>query len=283
MFFGILPMVLASYLSYDYASYSVAYCKFRSYIVHVLLMLSRSSVALACIDRFALCSSNVHIRALNQRHIAIRIMIVVFFLWILIPLHMVVQITIRMPAQRCGGGGTYSTIYGIYSAIVTAIPLIIMVVFSSMAIQGLRRVRSRVHPNTLANNPNVRIKKRDTQFTIILISEVIIYFLSTILFPVYSIYIAITSTTPKNSDRTAIEGFMRYITLSFLLYINSCSIFYIHLLASKAFREECKQSIFRFCKPKQNTTTVFLTATGISKQLNREHHPMDTSFKKNYS
>jgi len=123
-------------------------------------MMSRSSVALACIDRFALCSSNVHIRALNQYHIAIRLVIVVCFVWLLIPIHMLVEVTIQMPAQRCGAAGIYSTIYGIYSAIVTTIPLMIMVIFSSMAIRGLQHVRSRVHPNIPINNSNVQTTAR---------------------------------------------------------------------------------------------------------------------------
>jgi hypothetical protein len=285
MCFGIIPTVVASYLSYDYTSYSIPYCKFRLYIVHALLMMSRSSVALACIDRFALCSSNVHIRALNQCRIAIRLVVMVCFVWLLIPIHMLVLVTIQMPARRCGASGTYSTIYGIYSAIVTAIPLMIMVIFSSMTIRGLQHVRSRVHPNAPTNSSNVqttaRIKKRDAQFIRILISEVIIYFLSTVLFPVYSIYAAITSTTEKNSDRIAIEAFMRYLILSFLIYVNSCSIFYIHLLASKAFRQECKQLILNLYKPKQKNA-VLLTATGVinigKPQLNRryEHYPMET-------
>ncbi len=275
MFFGILPIVLPSYLSYDYASYSISYCKSRSYIVHVLLMMSRSSVALASIDRFALCTPNIHLRFLNQYHIAIRLMILVCFLWLVIPIHMLVEVGIQMPGKRCGAGGIYSIIYGIYSAIVTTIPLLIMVIFSSLAIRDLRHVRSRVQPMASNVPSTVRIKRRDTQFIILVISEVVIYFLSTILFPVYSIYIAITSTITKNAIRLAIEGFMRYLTLNFFIYFNSCSIFYIHLLASKAFRQECKQLIHRCLnKPKPNNTIIVLTAVGMSntrRQFNRIH------------
>jgi hypothetical protein len=281
MCFGIIPTVFASYLLYDLASYSIPYCKFRSYIVHVLLMISRSSVALASIDRFALCSPNVHIRVLNQRHIAIRLMIIVCFLWFLIPVHIIDQATIQMPGRRCGAGGVYSTIYGIYAAIVTAIPLMIMIVFSSLAIRDLRHVRSRVHPNV---QRTVRIGKRDAQFITILISEVIIYFFSTVLFPVYSIYMAMTSKITKNPNRVAIEGFMRYLILSFLLYVNSCSIFYIHLVASKGFRQECKQLILNLYKSKRKNT-ILLTATEMSNMRKQVHHrnlqhPIQTSFKK---
>jgi len=122
---------------------------------------------------------------------------------------------------------------------------------------------------------------------IILVSEVIIYFLSTVLCPVYSIYAAITSTAEKSANRLAVEAFMHYLMLSFLIYVNSCSIFYIHLLASKSFRQECKQLILNLYKSKQNNA-MLLTGTGVinvrKQQLNNrthEHYPMETSFKKN--
>ncbi|CAF0794896.1 unnamed protein product [Adineta steineri] len=267
MCFGIIPTVVTSYSSYDYSSYSISYCKFRAYIVHVFLMISRSSVALACIDRFALCSPNINIRVLNQHRVAIRLIVIACFLWFIIPIHTLVQINIQMPGRRCGASGTYSIVYAIYAAVVTTIPLIIMVVFSSLAIHHLKHIRSRVHTDTSLANMNVqrrvRVKKRDAQFIVILIGEVIIYFFSTILFPIYSMYTAFTSTVVKDADRTAIEGFLRYMALSFLIYVNSSSIFYIHLLASKAFRQECKQLILRLYRREQNNN-VAMTLVGIT-------------------
>jgi hypothetical protein len=186
-----------------------------------------------------------------------------------------VEVTIQIPGRRCDAGGIYSIIYGAYSAIITAIPLIIMVTFSSMAIRNLRHVHSRVRPILSTNNSNVQTtarikKKRDVQFIRILISEVIIYFLSTVLFPVYSIYTAITSTTIKSANHKAVEGFMHYLILSFLIYVNTCSIFYIHLLASKAFRQECKQLILCLYKSKRNSIVLLITRiSNVRKQLNR--------------
>ena len=272
MLCGIMPIVLASYLSYDYASYSSGYCKFRSYIVHVLLMMSRSSVALACLDRFALCSPQRRIRALSQYHIAVRLMALATFLWLLIPIHMLVHVDVQMPARRCGGTGIYSTIYSIYAGMVTVIPLLIMVIFSALAVRNLRHVRCRVHPNIVrydaSIHQNIRIKKRDVQFIVILISEVVIYLVSTVLFPVYSVYMAATASSLKTATRLAIEGFIRYLTLSFLLYINSCSIFYVHLLASKAFRHECKLIILRLCR-QQPKNIDLLISTEMSNKRNQ--------------
>ena len=238
--FGLMPIILTSYTGYDHASYSTIYCKFRSYIVHVLLMMSRCSVTLACLDRYALCSPNIHIRALNQYSVAIRLLAATVIMWLLVPIHVLIAVNVQLPTRRCGGVGVYSTIYSMYAALVTAIPLILMMGFSWLACQNLRQVRCRVHP-TNPFEPSLirRIKKRDGQFVIILVSEVILYFVSTVLFPVYSIYVAATANMVKSATQTAVEGFIRYITLSFLLYVNSCSIFYMHLLASKAFRQEC--------------------------------------------
>jgi hypothetical protein len=261
----ITPILLISYLPNEPALNSSIFCKTRSYITHSFLMMSRSSVALACIDRFALCSRNVHIRRLNQRHIAIILVIIISILWLIIPIHMIVYNNIQIPDGRCGASGIYLIIFSAYIAIVTSIPLAIMIIFSFWAIQSLQYTRTRVHPNT----PR-RIAKRDVQLMTILISEVVVYFLSTVWFPIYTIYLAITVNTSKTTSRLAIEGFMRYLILSFLVFLNSCSIFYVHLLASKVFRQECKQFILNLFKYDQNNRVLPRTseASNIRNELN---------------
>jgi hypothetical protein len=253
---GITPVLLTSYLPNNSTINSSAFCKARAYVIHVFLMMSRSSVALACVDRFALCSPNVHIRRLSHRRIAILLVIIECILWLIIPIHVIIYTNIQMPGERCGASGLYSIIYSIYAAIVTAIPLVVMVLFSLWALQNLRNSHARIHPliiNTNANmNTPMRIRKRDVQLMTILIGEVIVYFFSTVWFPIYSIYVAITLNTSKTTSRLAIEGFIRYLTLSFLIFLNSCSLFYVHLLTSKAFRQECQQLIVRLFKVNQN-------------------------------
>ncbi|CAF0910349.1 unnamed protein product [Rotaria sordida] len=257
---GIIPALLVSYQNYDIALYSSTFCKARGYIIHVLLMMSRSSVALACIDRFALCSRNAHIRRLNQYNIAILLVIIVCILWLTLPIHVLIYIDIQMPGRRCGGSGTYLIVYSIYAAIVTSIPLFIMIIFSFLAIQNLRLSYIRIHPNIVYTNENInrpiRMQKRDIQLMTIVISEVVIYFISTVWFPIYTIYLTITSNISKTTNRLAIEGFIRYLALQFLIFINSCSIFYIHLLASKPFRQECVNSQYDIYKKPKNLSEM---------------------------
>ena len=74
-----------------------AFCKTRTYTTHIFLTMSRSSVALACIDRFALCSPNVYIRRLNQRRKAIILVIAASVLWLIVPIHVIIYNDIQVP------------------------------------------------------------------------------------------------------------------------------------------------------------------------------------------
>ena len=267
---GIIPVLLTSYLPNDPTLNSRAFCKARSYTIHIFLMMSRSSVALACLDRFALCSPNPHIRRLNKRCIAIMLLIIESIVWILIPIHVLVYIDIQMPGPRCGAIGVYSIVYSIYAPIVTCIPLGAMLFFSFWALQNLRHIHARIRPDGI--NTMARIRKRDAQLMTILIGEVVVYFFSTVWYPIYSIYVTITLNTPKSPVRTAIEGLVRYLTLNFLIFFNSCSLFYVHLLTSKAFRKECRHLIRRvFNRHNQVANRISHATPDVSntrKQLN---------------
>lgn len=253
--FAVIPTIYASYSSYDLQSYSVVYCKFRSYFLQSAIMISRFSVALASIDRYALCSSNIRIRSFNKHAKAVKAMIIITCVWLILPSHILAGTNIYMPGRRCGANGLYVVIYTIYGAVVTVIPLVIMLVFSILAARNLRRVRSRVRVNHLTNSRSnltiSRIKKRDSQLVALAIGEVILYLISNTPFPIASFYAVATLSTPKTANVTIIENFIRYIIFNFLLYLNSCSIFYVHLIASKAFRHECKRMFLNFRRKNQ--------------------------------
>ena len=60
---------------------SLLFCKIRGYIFQITLMLSRWFIAFACIDRYASCSDNVHLRNFAKTRIAYRIIIIIIILW----------------------------------------------------------------------------------------------------------------------------------------------------------------------------------------------------------
>ena len=57
----------------DLTTYSSIYCRIRLYFVHTAIMVARTLLVVACIDRYALCSNNIRIRSFSKPKTAIRI------------------------------------------------------------------------------------------------------------------------------------------------------------------------------------------------------------------
>ena len=74
------------------------------------------------------------------------------------------------------------------------------------------------------------------------------------------------------------------MALSFLLYLNSASIFYAHILASKAFCKECKQLMLRLIKRRENENMLMTTAgmsntKGPISRISKQQQQMDISLR----
>ena len=217
------------YLPTDSREISSIFCKITSYIQHYLLNVVRTYTVLACIDRFALCSSSVHIRSFSTLKIARRIVIVMTIVWLIIPIHMIFFYGSVTP-QRCGVMGTYGVFYSIYSATVSGTHLILMVIFSLLAIRNLRQTYSRIQPIAGHGNNTSLIRKRDVQFMKMLFGEVIVYVLTTMMFPIFTIYSVVTANQIKTPYSLAVEGFLSYLGPDFLVMINPmCDILYLSL------------------------------------------------------
>jgi hypothetical protein len=239
--FGITPTISASYIA-DPTLYFPWACKLKLYGLHSLLMMSRSYILLACIDQYTFCSPNAGLRRFSRRQIALKLVCAVPFIWLIVPIHMLIFVDIQKPSDRCGTSGVYSIIYSIYSFVCALLPLILMVIFSSMVFYNLRQVLRRVQPgnDNQMQVGHIRFRKYDYQIMIMLLCEVIVYLISTILHPITTLYMSLTTVSkgspPISLLGIAIEGFMAYLAWGFLIYLNSCSTFYINYCVSKVFR-----------------------------------------------
>jgi hypothetical protein len=239
--FGIIPTISASY-EIEPALYLSWACKLKLYGLHSLLMMSRTFIVLACIDQFAFSSPSVRLRQFSHCQIAFKLLPIVPAIWLIIPIHMLVFVDVQVLNIRCGTSGTYSLVYSIYSFVFSSLPLILMIIFSSWAFYNLRQANRRVLPaiNHQTREDNIRRRKYDHQMMIMLICQVIVYLISNILHPTNTLYMALTTVPSggprKSALRLAIEGFVTYLTWGFLIYINSCSTFYINFFVSKVFR-----------------------------------------------
>jgi hypothetical protein len=268
--YGIIPTLY----SLDYPNpelYSLVFCKLRLYLLHSALMISRSMVVLACIDRFALSSTSPHIRLFCQRKMALPIIVCVLLAWPLIAIHIPILLTIE--SGRCSTFGIYSLIYSSYSFLVAGLlPPTLMIFFGFKTMRNLHLIHSRVRPN---NNAGVRIKRRDFSLIVMLMWEVILYLISTTPYPIQTLYLTVTNGVMKSTLRLQIESFVTYMAYSFLIYINSASPFYVYVSTSRTFRHECKQ-LLKLTKRRLAMTTRAeqgnraTQALPLSQQRNRQ-------------
>lgn len=216
----------------DPSTYSYAYCKLRLYTIHTSLMIGRSFIVLACIDRYALCSQSIRLRAFCQPKIAIRVIIINYLLWPILTIH--IPLLQNFSNNRCFMSGAYVLIYGLYSTLAAGtVPPALMAIFSLLTIRHRRELRTRL-------NGADGSRKRDHSLVVMLSSEVIVYVVTTSLYPAITLYRAITTNQTKSTETLRIEAFVAFIGGTFLIYLNAASVFYVYLIASKNFRKECR-------------------------------------------
>ena len=181
----------------------------------------------ACIDRWALCSNNVNIRAFSKPNKAIRVILILLVVWTIIPIHL--AIFYNNSTGRCiASSAAYAFFYAIYSLIVIGVlPLVLMIVFSFLAWYNLRLTRTRVAP-IIIGIQNIKIRKRDRDLMKMLTGEVFVYCLTTIPYPINLIYSVSTVSISayKSAARIAIESLIGYIISPILNFMYCCVQFY---------------------------------------------------------
>jgi hypothetical protein len=224
----------------DPSTNSFIYCKLRLYTIHTLLMIGRSLIVFACIDRYALCSQSVRLRSFCQRKIAIRVIIANILIWPCLTIHIPILQTFN--GKTCSMTGSYVLIYGLYSTMAAGIlPPLLMTIFSILTIRHRRELRMRI--NRAGTN-----NRRNRTLVIMLSSEVIVYVTTTSLYPAITLYRALTNRNSKSVESSQIETFVNFLGGSFLIYLNSASVFYVFFIVSKHFRKECKTAVGHLIK-----------------------------------
>jgi len=229
---------------------NLIYCKLRLYIRHVLLVISRTYLTLACISCYTQSSRNARIRNLCQPKIVLRVVIIVPILWFIIPFHipMFTSIHNRKCLMWTGAAALYHSIYICFVAAI--LPTSLMTIFSLLAYNNLRYMVRNVRPQATSSQQEsqnqttekLRLQKRDRQLSKMLFVQIIVYMIFTIAYPIEAVYGAITLIIggTKSEERSAIENFTLFITSGFLLNFYSAASFFI-FLTSKAFRRELRQ------------------------------------------
>jgi hypothetical protein len=226
-------------------------------------------IVFACIDRFLITSSRATFRAFSTPKRAKYFIFFSLIFWALSTIHVPIMITVVN--GQCTTFGVYSIIYSVYTIIfVSLIPTIMSAIFGYLTYRNIRQIRNRVQPvgqNTV--HANISIQRRDRDLLIIVIAEVVIYFLTTATFPLILIEMLISEYVMPNKSFQYLQIEILIVNIAvFLLFVNSAAPFYTYLISSKSFRQDLKQIIINsYWKLKRQTPVE--TVSRIDRTLTR--------------
>jgi hypothetical protein len=213
-----------------------------SYLVNVLGQIPKTMVTLACVDRFMITSERATLRAFSTLNRAKWLIFFSIIFWLLFNIH--VPIMERIIDGQCAITGVYSIFYTFYAIIfISGIPVTILIIFGYLTYRNMRQMKVRVQPmihNRIDANHSIRRQDRD--LLIIVISEVLLYIVTTIPFPLILLETMISGYVISNKtvQYFQIEGFI--VTIAYLLlFVNAAIPFYIYLISSKSFCRDFKQ------------------------------------------
>lgn len=191
LIFSCLPRIIAAATGYDYARYSLTFCRFRAFATDSSLGFARHFLCLIAIDRWLITSSNFNIRNHSSMRLIKYVIIISFLFWTLINSHTLIKYELTALGCSPSLGTPYELFYSIYNIVTSLLPLFIMSLFTVLAVRNIRRPtaasnRSTRNPLTLRI---IRRIKRDKQLIRLSIFQVLAFILLNTLravFPLYS-------------------------------------------------------------------------------------------------
>jgi hypothetical protein len=259
---GIATIVMFYYP--DRTTRVIIFCKTYKYILYIFGQEAKTMIVSACIDRFLITSSRANFRAFSTPQRAKYLIVFSFIFWLLSTIHVPIMMTVVN--GQCTTSNVYSIIYTVYTIIfVCLIPTITSAIFGYLTYGNMRQMQIRVQPlvqNTI--NTNTSIQRRDRDLLVIVIAEVVTYFVTTALFPLILLEMLITEYVMPNKSFQYLQiEILIYNIAVFLLYVNTAAPFYTYLISSKSFRREFKQLIIKiYWKLARKTPTEIIFRTG---------------------
>ena len=202
-------------------------CKLRFFAVGFLLMLPRTYMLLAAIDRYIMSLS--HHRRWFSNHVALKISLCTCLCWMIVCIHNVIFYDIQVSSNGtnrvCSNPtGPYATFLSFYSILINGLSMpLLMTVFGLLTLRNLRRCRKQIHNRTLIVLE--RRKKEEWSILRMILSQLLINVVLTLPVTIYLCYSGLTQYMAKSSSRLFVENYV-YNMCTVLQYINAAvSIF----------------------------------------------------------
>jgi hypothetical protein len=223
--------------------YILAYCKLWFYLLQAIAMIFQWLLAAACIDRYALSSTNARLRRFANVHIARRVVAAITLICIIssIPLLVFYGLRTGICVNLYGyAASLYTAIFIIFNTY--AVPVPIMIICTLRIRRNLANKRERrnfnIEQQQRTNDREDRNRKRDQQALAMLFAQIFVYIILTTPWVIFSVYNAVAMNVPNKSvDRLAIERFMIYL-VGLIISLFPTVSFYLYTLTSSMFRKE---------------------------------------------
>ncbi|CAF1688224.1 unnamed protein product, partial [Adineta ricciae] len=202
-----LSRILAYGFNNDLTALSLTWCKIKQHFVATCYGISVTCFWLATLDQFLITSRAVFLRRLSRIEWAHRIAAAVIVLWMLqdVPFYIFVDIRSNVCGIYNSFWQTYNT-YVCFWFLYMTIPIVIMIIFGSLAYRNLRGLTS------------VQLQGADQQLTLIICGQIATIIITVLPTCIYNAYSQITITANKSAEQKSLEFFIANI-ISFLAAI----------------------------------------------------------------
>ena len=228
----------------DESIVSLLVCKLSSYIPNVLGPVARTILTLACIDRYMITSRRFALRALSTPKRSKYLVFFTYIFWMIGASHCLPAFIVYN--GQCGPLIGYTRIYTLYALLtVGLIPLTVVGIFVCLVCRNMRTLHRRIQPINEGNgHRNHILQRRDRDLLVLIIAEVIVYIITSALFPILLLELTISGYVMpiKSAYHRRTEFFIRNVSF-FLLYIYSAGPFYIYITSSAAFRQDFRKLV----------------------------------------
>ena len=236
--FGLLTKILANDFGIDPTVSSIAFCKFRSYLVYTAPLISTAFTCLATITQSFATSRLIHHRQkINLRFIRWSIVITVLF-WCLhgIP-HAVLYNIYQSSTTNTSAFSSVNSILNLYTSWMTYNLLIFIISTLILIVFGYLTYKNVVLPNFVpSNQPNTVGQRIQRQLTIVsdtlcsfiyfsllllklLLTQIVFMIVTSSPSRIYNLYASLTTSQIKTIERKSIEQLVSTL-LTCIFYAN---------------------------------------------------------------
>ncbi|CAF4334770.1 unnamed protein product, partial [Adineta steineri] len=179
------------------------FCKLRYYAIGFLLMLPRSYMLLAAIDRYLMSKSGQH--RFSSYRVALKMILLTFFFWMIMCVHLIIYFDIQISSTGTNricmnSPGSYSIFLSFYSLLINGLSMpLLMTIFGLLTLRNTQQHRNQIH-NTMTLILRRR-KKQEWLILRMLLIQIIVNVILSLPVTIYLFYAGLTQYYKKSMFR----------------------------------------------------------------------------------